>query len=64
MWRWLHRWTLAVYALGIAHTLGSGTDARSTWLLALLAVTALPILFVGTHRLLPAPAARRRPAHP
>ena len=37
VWRWLHRWTLAVYVLGIAHTLGSGTDARSAWLLGLLA---------------------------
>ena len=24
VWRWLHRWTLAVYVLGIAHTLGPG----------------------------------------
>lgn len=61
VWRWLHRWTLAVYVLGIAHTLGSGTDARSTWLLALLAVTALPIVFAGTYRFLPQPAGRRAP---
>jgi predicted ferric reductase len=64
VWRWLHRWTLAVYVLGIAHTLGSGTDARSGWLLGLLAVTALPIVFVGTLRFLATPAPRRRPAHP
>ena len=31
VWRWLHRWTLGVYLLGLAHTLGSGTDARSVW---------------------------------
>jgi sulfoxide reductase heme-binding subunit YedZ len=62
VWRWLHRWTLAVYVLAIAHTLGSGTDARSGWLLGLLAVTALPILIAGTLRFLPRPAPRRRPA--
>lgn len=61
VWRWLHRWTLAVYVLGIAHTLGSGTDARSTWLLGLLTVTALPIVFAGTYRFLPQPAGRRAP---
>jgi sulfoxide reductase heme-binding subunit YedZ len=62
VWRWLHRWTLAVYALGIAHTLGSGTDAHSAWLLGLLAATALPIVFVGTYRFLPRPVVRRTPA--
>ena len=50
-----------MYVLGIAHTLGSGTDARSTWLLGLLAVTALPIVFAGTYRFLPQPAGRRAP---
>lgn len=52
VWRWLHRWTLAVYVLGIAHTLGSGTDARSTWLLAILGLTAAPLVFTGVHRAL------------
>lgn len=50
VWRWLHRWTLAVYVLGVAHTLGSGSDARSAWLLATLGVTALPIVFVIQQR--------------
>jgi sulfoxide reductase heme-binding subunit YedZ len=61
VWRWLHRWTLAVYALGIAHTLGSGTDSQSVWLLGLLAVTGLPIVFVGTYRFLPRPVVQRTP---
>ena len=60
VWRWLHRWTLVVYLLGVVHTLGSGTDARSTWLLATLGVTAVPIVFAGVHRALPTP--RREPA--
>jgi hypothetical protein len=37
-WRWLHRWTLAVYVLAVGHAIGSGTDGRSTWMLAMLTV--------------------------
>jgi sulfoxide reductase heme-binding subunit YedZ len=54
VWRWLHRWTLAVYALGLGHALGSGTDARAPWFLAILAATAAPIVFAGVYRALPA----------
>ena len=64
-WRRLHRWTLAVYALAIVHTLGSGTDAGSTWLLALIAITAVPTVFAATWRLLPAAdSSARRSARP
>ena len=52
VWRWLHRWTFAVYGLGIGHTLGSGTDAGSAWLLALIAITAAPIAMLGAMRVL------------
>jgi methionine sulfoxide reductase heme-binding subunit len=64
VWRWLHRWTLVVYAFGLVHTLGSGTDARSAWLLATLGITAVPIVFAGVHRALPAPSREtaRQPA--
>jgi hypothetical protein len=41
-WRRLHRWTFAVWALGLVHTLGAGSDARSAWLLLVLGLTALP----------------------
>jgi methionine sulfoxide reductase heme-binding subunit len=50
VWRWLHRWTLAVYGLGIVHTLGSGTDATSAWLIAVLGLTAAPVAVVATLR--------------
>jgi sulfoxide reductase heme-binding subunit YedZ len=50
-WRKLHRWTLAVWALGIAHTLGSGTDSGAVWLLAMLAISTLPVLVAGAHRI-------------
>jgi methionine sulfoxide reductase heme-binding subunit len=51
-WRLLHRWTLAVYVLGVAHTLGSGTDARSGWLLATLALPAIPVAIAGAHTIM------------
>jgi sulfoxide reductase heme-binding subunit YedZ len=52
-WRWLHRWTILVYALGLGHTLGSGTDAGSAWLIVMVSLTAAPVAFVGALRLLP-----------
>jgi sulfoxide reductase heme-binding subunit YedZ len=50
-WRRLHRGTLAVWVLGLGHTLGSGTDAGATWLLTMLAISTLPVLIAGAHRL-------------
>lgn len=62
LWRKMHRWTLAVYVLAVVHTLGSGTDAGSSWLLLVLIATALPIVFLATLRVLP--RERRRPQVP
>lgn len=53
LWRRMHRWTLVVYLLAVVHTLGSGTDAGSPWLLAILGATALPIVFLTALRVLP-----------
>jgi sulfoxide reductase heme-binding subunit YedZ len=50
-WRRLHRWTFAVYLLGLAHTIGSGTDAGATWLIAMLTISVVPVLVAGAHRL-------------
>jgi sulfoxide reductase heme-binding subunit YedZ len=58
-WRWLHRWTLAVYVLALAHVVGAGTDGRSAWMLAMLAVLTAPIVFAATLRSLPGGGARR-----
>jgi predicted ferric reductase len=52
-WRWLHRWTLAVYVLALAHVVGAGTDGRSSWMLALLGLLTAPVVFGLTARLLP-----------
>jgi len=59
-WRWLHRWTLGAYVLAVIHTVGSGTDARSPWLVALLIAITAPIVFGATYRFLPAAREPRR----
>lgn len=60
-WRSLHRATIAVWALGVVHTLGAGTDATQPWLQAILVVTGLPIVFLFLLRVLPSQE-RRSPA--
>lgn len=58
-WRWLHRWTLAVYVLAIGHAIGAGTDGRAGWMFAMLSLLSLPIVFAFAYRMLPvAPADR------
>lgn len=67
-WRRLHRLTIAVWALAVAHTVGAGTDGTQPWMLGILLVTGVPIVFLFLRRLLPAdeprpehaPAAERR----
>ena len=59
-WRFMHRFTIVVYLLALAHVVGSGTDARSPWMVALLTVLTAPIVFAFSYRMLP-PAPRRDP---
>jgi methionine sulfoxide reductase heme-binding subunit len=59
-WRNLHRLTPVVYVLGVVHTLGSGSDAGTAWMTALLLATGTPILYLGILRALP-PAAVAAP---
>jgi sulfoxide reductase heme-binding subunit YedZ len=61
-WRWLHRWTLAVYVLALGHAVGAGTDGRSAWMLVMLTLLTAPIVFAFTYRMLPARAHRPRRA--
>lgn len=61
-WRWLHRFTLAVYALALTHAVGAGTDGRSGWMIAMLTTLTAPVVFGLTYRLLPAPPRGRRTA--
>jgi predicted ferric reductase len=57
-WRRLHRWTALAWLLGLAHSLGQGTDAGTVWFLASLALVALPTLGLLADRLLTPTAAR------
>ena len=54
LWRRLHRWTVAVWMLSVVHTLGAGTDAHATWMLALMLAFAVPIVALFVRRVLPA----------
>ena len=52
-WGRLHRYTVLVYALGVIHTIGAGTDVEAPWLRAVLFATGAPILFLFLLRTLP-----------
>jgi sulfoxide reductase heme-binding subunit YedZ len=43
-WRRVHRFTALAWALGLAHSLGEGTDAGQTWFLAMTAIVVVPAL--------------------
>ncbi|HEY4811809.1 MAG TPA: ferric reductase-like transmembrane domain-containing protein [Solirubrobacteraceae bacterium] len=43
-WRALHRFTALAWVLGLAHSLGEGTDAGQTWFLAMTAIVAVPAI--------------------
>jgi sulfoxide reductase heme-binding subunit YedZ len=60
-WRKLHRLTALAWIAGIVHTLGEGTDAGQIWLLAMLAVVALPALALLAVRYLTDEAPRQTP---
>lgn len=68
LWRRLHRVTLLVWVLGVAHTLGAGSDAATVWLRAFVLLPAIPVAYLSTLRLLqsarcrPGQTARRQPA--
>jgi methionine sulfoxide reductase heme-binding subunit len=43
-WRTLHRFAALAWILGLAHSLGEGTDAGQTWFLASIAIVVVPAL--------------------
>lgn len=61
-WRMLHRFTALFWILGVAHTLGAGTDAAQGWYLALLAVVTVPPLLLLAGRYVGRSAERDRRA--
>jgi ferredoxin-NADP reductase len=56
LWRRLHRATILVYVLSVAHAVGAGTDASEPWMQLLLVATGAPILFLFVMRVLTPPA--------
>jgi methionine sulfoxide reductase heme-binding subunit len=48
-WRRLHRLTVPAWALGLAHSLGEGTDAGRLWFLTIVGIVVVPaaVLFVA-----------------
>jgi sulfoxide reductase heme-binding subunit YedZ len=49
LWRRAHKATIVVYALGVMHTLGAGTDASSPWLFwpVVASVPLVAVLFTA-----------------
>lgn len=62
LWRKLHRATVLVWALGVVHTLGGGSDAGTVWLRMFLIVTGAPIVFLFLVRILSTEKGSARPA--
>lgn len=63
-WRSLHRLSAGVWALGLAHSLGEGTDAGQIWFLAMSATVAVPALILLALRWArPKPQPGRRAVH-
>jgi sulfoxide reductase heme-binding subunit YedZ len=66
-WRKLHRLTAVAWLIGLAHSLGEGTDAGQLWFLAMVAIVAVPALALLATRILARrgpPARIPRPAGP
>ena len=53
LWRKLHRATVLAWALGLAHTLGSGTDAGERWLQLTMLAGSVAIVFLFLRRTVP-----------
>ena len=61
-WRRLHRFTALAWVLGLAHSLGEGTDAGETWFLVCTAIVAAPAAALLAARLSQRPPRNRRAA--
>jgi methionine sulfoxide reductase heme-binding subunit len=59
-WRRLHRLTALAWVMGVAHSLGEGTDAGQIWFMTMTAIVALPASLLLIGRI--GGVGRRRPA--
>ena len=62
IWRAVHWLAYASWPVALAHSLGTGPDAGSTWMLALTSLCVTPVLAAALARL--ADARKRRPPGP
>jgi sulfoxide reductase heme-binding subunit YedZ len=62
VWRKMHRFTVIVYVLALAHALGSGTDAAIPLVRYTMLASSLPVLFLLSLRLLRHRVSSRRRA--
>jgi methionine sulfoxide reductase heme-binding subunit len=53
LWRKAHRATILVWALGVVHAFGAGTDAGSLWFLELVFITSAPVVVLFGIRVVP-----------
>jgi sulfoxide reductase heme-binding subunit YedZ len=61
-WRKLHRFTALAWVLGLAHSLGEGSDAGQAWFLIMTAIVVVPALALLSTRWLAAAPARAHAA--
>jgi sulfoxide reductase heme-binding subunit YedZ len=54
-WRTLHRFTALAWILGLAHSLGEGTDAGTKWFMVMTALVAVPAIVLLLVRMLGTP---------
>jgi sulfoxide reductase heme-binding subunit YedZ len=50
-WRRLHRFTALAWVMGIAHSLGTGTDAGQRWFLVATGIVVVPVMALLVARL-------------
>jgi len=50
-WRTLHRFSALAWLLGLAHSLGEGTDSTQPWFIAMVVIVAAPALALLIRRL-------------
>jgi sulfoxide reductase heme-binding subunit YedZ len=61
-WKVLHRFTALAWVLGLAHSLGEGTDAGTSWFLISVALVTIPAALLALGRLTQAGAPSPRTA--
>jgi len=64
VWRGIHYLSFLTFALGLMHGIGSGTDTRRIWAIAIYAITATVVAALCLHRILWEPNTAKRASKP